>query len=89
MFGTRAVASLEVTAHARGGGFHAQTNAENDFSMLLASRQSLRPSMILLRQVAELTWQVHLDLLTANLRAVQADLKAGAVARTGRRPGVV
>ena len=35
--------------------------------------------MILLRQVAELTWQIHLRLLTANLTVVLADLEAGAV----------
>lgn len=53
--------------------------ADSDFSMLLASRRSLGPSVILLRQVAEQTWIVHLALLTANLAAVEADLKAGAV----------
>lgn len=53
--------------------------ADSDFSMLLASRQSVGPSVILLRQVAELTWQVHLELLTANLPAVQRELEAGAV----------
>ena len=53
--------------------------ADSDFSMLLAARQSVGPSVILLRQVAELTWQVHLQLLTANLPAVQSDLEAGAV----------
>ena len=53
--------------------------ADSDFSMLLASRRSVGPSVILLRQVAELPWTVHLELLTANLSSVQPDLEAGAV----------
>ena len=53
--------------------------ADSDFSMLLASRRSVGPSVILMRHVAELPWTVHLELLTANLSTVQADLEAGAV----------
>lgn len=53
--------------------------ADSDFSMLLASRRTLGPSVILLGQVAELPWTRHLELLTANLATVQADLDAGAV----------
>lgn len=53
--------------------------ADSDFSMLLASRRSVGPSVILLRQVAELSWTAHFELLTANLPAVRADLEAGAV----------
>jgi predicted nuclease of predicted toxin-antitoxin system len=51
-----------------------------DFSMLLALQHDAGPSVVLLRhQVAELTWEVHLRLLTANLPAVTGDLEAGAV----------
>lgn len=53
--------------------------ADSDFSTLLASRRSARPSVILLRQVAELSWKVHVELLIANLPAVVEDLEAGAV----------
>ncbi len=53
--------------------------ADSDFSMLLATRRSVGPSVILLRQVAELPWTVHLELLTANLSSVHPDLEAGAV----------
>lgn len=53
--------------------------ADSDFSMLLASRGTARPSVIHLRQVAELSWRVHGDLLIANLPAVLDDLEHGAV----------
>lgn len=53
--------------------------ADSDFSTLLASRGTDRPSVILLRQVAELSWDVHAELLIANLPAVVEDLEAGAV----------
>jgi predicted nuclease of predicted toxin-antitoxin system len=53
--------------------------ADSDFSMLLAARASARPSVVLLRQVAELPMQAHADLLIANLPAVLGDLDQGAV----------
>lgn len=53
--------------------------ADSDFSSLLASRGSPRPSVILLRHVAELPWQVHGQLLMANLPSVVDELNAGAV----------
>lgn len=53
--------------------------ADTDFSMLLASRRSARPSVVLLRQVAELPTTAHGDLLIANLPAVISDLDRGAV----------
>lgn len=53
--------------------------ADSDFSMLLAARGSVGPSVVLLRQVAELQWPEHQRLLIENLPAVLADLQAGAV----------
>lgn len=53
--------------------------ADSDFSMLLAARGSAGPSVILLRQVAELQWPEHQRLLIENLPAVLADLQTGAV----------
>ena len=53
--------------------------ADSDCSMLLAARGSARPSVILLRQVAELSWHAHLRLLLDNLPAVLAELESGAV----------
>ena len=53
--------------------------ADSDFSMLLAARGSVGPSVVLLRQVAELQWPEHQRLLIENLPAVLADLRAGAV----------
>lgn len=53
--------------------------ADSDFSMLLALRATGRPSLVLLRHVAELRWKAHADLLVANLPAVWAHLDAGAI----------
>ncbi|MDP9117538.1 MAG: DUF5615 family PIN-like protein [Actinomycetota bacterium] len=53
--------------------------ADSDFSMLLAARRAAKPSVILLRQVAELPSQAHGDLLLANLPTVLDDLELGAV----------
>jgi predicted nuclease of predicted toxin-antitoxin system len=53
--------------------------ADTDFTMLLALRSAGRPSVVLLRQVAELRPDSHFQLLVANLPAVAADLEAGAV----------
>jgi predicted nuclease of predicted toxin-antitoxin system len=53
--------------------------ADSDFSMLLALRSAGRPSVVLLRHVAELRPDAHGDLLVANLPAVIADLEASAV----------
>lgn len=53
--------------------------ADADFSMLLAARGTGGPSVVLLRHVSELPWQVHLALLVDNLPAVAEDLAAGAV----------
>lgn len=57
----------------------AVVTADSDFSMLLAARGSAGPSVVLLRQVAELAWPEHQRLLVENLPAVLADLDAGAV----------
>ena len=53
--------------------------ADSDFSMLLVARGAAGPSVVLLRHVAELTWDVHGALLVDNLPAVAEDLEAGAV----------
>ena len=53
--------------------------ADSDFSMLLAARGSAGPSVVLLRQVAELQWPEHQRLLVENLPSVLADLQSGAV----------
>jgi predicted nuclease of predicted toxin-antitoxin system len=53
--------------------------ADSDFSMLLVARGAASPSVVLLRHVAELTWDVHVALLIDNLAAVAEDLEAGAV----------
>jgi predicted nuclease of predicted toxin-antitoxin system len=53
--------------------------ADSDFSLLLAARGSARPSVVLLRHVAELPWRNHHALLVANLPAVLSDLAEGAV----------
>lgn len=53
--------------------------ADSDFSMLLAARGSAGPSVVLLRHMAELTWDRHLAFLVVNLPSVADDLAAGAV----------
>jgi predicted nuclease of predicted toxin-antitoxin system len=53
--------------------------ADTDFSMLLALRAAGRPSVVLLRHVAELRPAAHGDLILANLDAVSADLAHGAI----------
>lgn len=53
--------------------------ADSDFSAVLAARGSQGPSVILLRHVSELGWQVHEALLVDNLPSVFAHLKDGAV----------
>ncbi len=53
--------------------------ADSDFTNLLASRGSSVPSVVLLRQVAELPWREHEALLVTNLPAVLGDLQEGAV----------
>lgn len=53
--------------------------ADSDFPRLLALRRAERPSVVPLRQVAELTPGQHAALLIANLPAVAADLERGAI----------
>lgn len=53
--------------------------ADTDFSMLLALRNAARPSVVLLRHVAELRAQAHGDLILANLPLVIDDLRQGAI----------
>jgi predicted nuclease of predicted toxin-antitoxin system len=53
--------------------------ADSDFSLLLAVRGSAKPSVILLRHVAELSWPAHQAPLVDNLSAVLDDLEEGAV----------
>ncbi len=59
--------------------------ADSDFSVLLVSRRSARPSVILLRHVAELPWPVHSDPLIANLPSVIDELVGGAVVSLSAR----
>ena len=58
---------------------YAVITADTDFSMLLAVRGAARPSVILLRHVAELRPDAHAALLIANLPVVMDDLQRGAV----------
>ncbi len=54
--------------------------ADSDFGMLLALRRATSPSVVHLRRVAELLPEDHIDLLTANLPTIEADLERGAIA---------
>lgn len=47
--------------------------------MLLALRSAARPSVVLLRHVAELRADAHGELIVANLPLVMDDLRQGAV----------
>lgn len=53
--------------------------ADSDFPMLLALRRTSNPSVIHLRDVAELTPDAHGALLIANLPAIQDALQRGAI----------
>lgn len=53
--------------------------ADTDLSMILSLRNLPKPSVVLLRQVAELRPDTHADLLVANLASVVEDLEVGAV----------
>ncbi len=54
--------------------------ADSDFGMLLALRRASSPSVVHLRQVAELPPEDHIALLAANLPAITDDLDRGAIA---------
>jgi predicted nuclease of predicted toxin-antitoxin system len=54
--------------------------ADSDFGTLLALRRSTTPSVVHLRQVAELPPDAHTALLVANLHAIADDLDRGAIA---------
>ena len=60
--------------HAAAEGYVLVT-ADTDFSMPLAARRAARPSVVLLRHVAELRPDAHADLLVANLPAVMDELQ--------------
>lgn len=53
--------------------------ADSDFGTLLAMRRATSPSVIHLRQVAELRAEEHLNLLSANLPQIVDDLDRGAI----------
>ncbi|MDZ7680022.1 MAG: DUF5615 family PIN-like protein [Acidimicrobiales bacterium] len=53
--------------------------ADSDFGALLALRRSASPSVIQLRQVAELGPDAHVDLLLANLPTIAGDLERGVI----------
>lgn len=53
--------------------------ADSDFPMMLALRRVTSPSVILLRQVVELSADEHARLLLANLPSVTEDLERGVI----------
>lgn len=53
--------------------------SDSDFPMMLALRRAETPSVLLLRQVAELPSSERGRLITANLSSVAQDLGSGAV----------
>lgn len=53
--------------------------ADSDFAMLLATRRSTTPSVVLLRDVADQPPAVHAKLLVGNLSTVEPDLASGAI----------
>ncbi len=53
--------------------------ADTDFPMLLALSGASRPSVVLLRGVAEESPSAHAELLVANLPSVTDDLRHGAI----------
>jgi predicted nuclease of predicted toxin-antitoxin system len=53
--------------------------ADTDFPMMLALRAARQPSVVLLRQIAELPRLNQAALLTANLPSVLDDLERGAI----------
>jgi len=53
--------------------------ADSDFAMLLATRRTNTPSVVLLRDVADQPPAVHAILLIANLKTVEPDLADGAI----------
>jgi predicted nuclease of predicted toxin-antitoxin system len=53
--------------------------ADTDFPMLVALRRASSPSVVLLRDVNELSVERHAELLTSNLPLVTGDLDEGAI----------
>ncbi|MFP5330913.1 MAG: DUF5615 family PIN-like protein [Acidimicrobiia bacterium] len=53
--------------------------ADTDFPMLVALRRASSPSVVLLRGVNQLPVEVHANILTSNLAAVDHDLQRGAI----------
>lgn len=53
--------------------------ADSDFPMMLALRRADRPSVVLLRHIAELPRHRQGELLAANLPLVERDLRQGAI----------
>jgi len=59
-------------------------SADSDFATLLAVTGRSEPSLVLLRSADRLTPDQQADLIVANIEAVAADLRSGAVVTIGR-----
>jgi predicted nuclease of predicted toxin-antitoxin system len=57
--------------------------ADSDFGALLALRRSASPSVIQLRQVAELGPDAHIAVLLANLQSIGEHLERGVIVSLG------
>jgi predicted nuclease of predicted toxin-antitoxin system len=74
---------MPIMAHASRTG-RIILSADADFAMLLAVGRRREPSFILLRSADRLTPEQQAKLILANLDAVAADLRSGAVVTIGR-----
>ncbi|MDH4119159.1 MAG: DUF5615 family PIN-like protein [Acidimicrobiia bacterium] len=68
----------DILAHAEAQG-QVIVTADTDFPTLVALRSMTTPSVVLMRAVADLTVDRHIDLLLTNLPTVADDLRSGAI----------